>query len=217
MDEINNIFGKRLNDLMEEYKINQAELSDRLFLTGSALSNYIRGTRIPRIETIIEMCKIFDVSMDYLFGLTDSKSRTKYLIPEQLNIVMIPVLNYYYNNDSLNDSELRLQYIHISKDRFKNNSSLFGLKIHSPLMRPRLYEGDIVLVERTKTIKDGDLIVVTIGEESAIVRELTTTSDGWVLNPFTPVEKPTFYSWDDIEKESIRLIGRVVESITFYK
>lgn len=214
---IKETFRKRLQELLDEHGMRQTDLADQLFITDATLSTYVVGRSTPKPETIIDICNIFNVSMDYLFGLTDSKSRTKYLIPEQLNIVMIPVLDYYYNNDSLTDSNLRLQYIHISKDRFKNNSSLFGLKIHSPLMRPRLYEGDIVLVERTKTIKDGDLIVVTIGEDSAIVRELTTTSDGWVLNPFTPVEKPTFYSWDDIEKESIRLIGRVVESITFYK
>lgn len=36
------------------------------------LSRYEDGTREPSVEMIIKFCKLYDVSADYLLGLTDS-------------------------------------------------------------------------------------------------------------------------------------------------
>ena len=120
-------------------------------------------------------------------------------------------INKEIQNNLREDNIERL--IPVAKERFSNMQNIFGLLIHTQAMRPRFYEGDIAIIERTKEVKTGDIIMVTIGKENACIRELVTTTDGWVLNPFTPMTPPTFYSWEEIESKNIRLIGKVIESI----
>ncbi len=211
MDEFSDIFGKRLRNLMDEHDLTQIQLAEQLeYLTNSALSLYVLNKRLPRIDSAIDIAKYFDVSLDYLFGLSDVKK------PINQAIVNMPVLKSYYNGKNNYDESNISEYLPIAKAKFKDANNLFGFTIKSQLMRPRFYEGDLTIVERTKDVKTGDIILVAIGNDDAIIRELTTTNGGWVLNPFSPVQPPTFYSWDDMEKQNVRLIGKVIESLVKY-
>lgn len=211
MDEYTNIFSKRLKNLMDETQINQTEMASRLkYLTNSALSLYVLGKRVPRLDGAIAIAEFFDVSLDYLFGLSDCRK------PVNQSIVNMPILKSYYNGKNNMDESNIEEYLPIAKAKFKDANNLFGLRVKSQLMRPRFYEGDLAVVERTKEVKTGDIILVAIGNDDAIIRELTTTNGGWVLNPFTPIQHPTFYSWDEIETKNVRLVGKVIESVVKY-
>lgn len=211
MEDYAQIYGKRLAKLMEEHGLSQTDLSYRLdTITNSALSTYVLGKRTPRIETLVEICDYFDVSLDYMFGRSECRK------PVNQAVVEMPILKSYYNGvDNFQDSNIE-DRIPVAKSRFADVNNLFGYTIKSSLMRPRFYEGDIVIVERTKDVKTGDIVLVAIGSDNAYVRELTTTNGGWVLNPFSPVKCPTFYSWEDMEKQNVRLIGKVIESLVKY-
>lgn len=211
MDDYVMLFAKRLRKLMEDKGINQTELGDELtFVTNNAISLYALGKRTPKLDTAIEIANYFDVTLDYLFGLSDVKK------PINQAIVNMPVLKSYYNGKNNYDESNISEYLPIAKAKFKDANNIFGFTIKSQLMRPRFYEGDLTIVERTKDVKTGDIILVAIGNDDAIIRELTTTNGGWVLNPFSPVQPPTFYSWDDMEKQNVRLIGKVIESLVKY-
>ncbi len=63
--------GERIKELRKRAKINQEELGAKLEVTGAAVGSYERGKREPSIESIKKMCEIFNVSSDYLLGMTD--------------------------------------------------------------------------------------------------------------------------------------------------
>lgn len=202
------VFGRRLENLMEEENINQTELADRLNTTSSSVSAYVLGKNTPRIDVLIKICEIFDVSFDYLFGYSNAKKQVF-----MQGIVEIPILkSFEANENNFRDSNVE-RILYATKERFVNSENVFGMIVRQQSMRPRFYEGDIVIVERTKSVNTGDIVMITIGNDSAIIRELVITPSGWVLNPFTPLTPPTFYSWEDIESQNIRLIGKVVESV----
>lgn len=70
---INNILGKRILSLRESKKISQLELAKLLNISNTTLSQYESGKRIPNDEIKKNIAIYFNVSIDYLLGLTDIK------------------------------------------------------------------------------------------------------------------------------------------------
>ena len=62
------IFIKRLLELLESVNMTQTELAKRIGTTNVTISRYISGERKPRIEIVVEIAKAFGVSVDYLLG-----------------------------------------------------------------------------------------------------------------------------------------------------
>ena len=70
-EEIMN-FSVRLKQLRQKHKLTQGELADILGLKPTAISNYESMRNEPSFEKLIALSKYFDVSCDYLLGMTDA-------------------------------------------------------------------------------------------------------------------------------------------------
>lgn len=66
-----NIFKIRLKDYMEANRWTKAELSRRTGLSRPTIWGYVNGTRYPNSTALRSICKVMNVSSDYLLGLTD--------------------------------------------------------------------------------------------------------------------------------------------------
>ena len=64
---------ERFKQLREEYGFSQQYVADHLNLSQQAWANYESGKREPSIKILKEIALFFDVSLDYLLGLTDIK------------------------------------------------------------------------------------------------------------------------------------------------
>ena len=60
-----NLLSIRLIYLRKQKGYTQYEVSEILNISRSALSKYEKG-RIPKIETIMQLARLYDVSCDYL-------------------------------------------------------------------------------------------------------------------------------------------------------
>ena len=47
------------------------EIAEKLHIDAANITNWKKGTNIPSLEVFYELCKILDVSADYLLGLSD--------------------------------------------------------------------------------------------------------------------------------------------------
>lgn len=65
------IFAERLKELRNEAGISQIALSLALGYTQSVICEWERGTVEPKLGALIALSKYFDVSCDYLSGLSD--------------------------------------------------------------------------------------------------------------------------------------------------
>ena len=63
-------FGNTLKSLRLKNKITQDQLSKRLGLTKSVISAYETGIRMPSYDVLIHIASIFNVTTDYLLGVT---------------------------------------------------------------------------------------------------------------------------------------------------
>ncbi|MDE7083399.1 MAG: helix-turn-helix domain-containing protein [Clostridia bacterium] len=67
----NNCLGKKIKELRIEQKISQRELSENLGFSNQTISFWETGQREPDMDTLVKIAKYFNVSADYLLGLTD--------------------------------------------------------------------------------------------------------------------------------------------------
>lgn len=62
----------RLKDLLQEHKVTQQWVAEKLDKTQSLISSWLRGEKNPMIYDVTRIARIFGVSTDYLVGLTDN-------------------------------------------------------------------------------------------------------------------------------------------------
>ena len=63
----------RLKDLREDSDLKQKELADYLHIKQNTYSQYENGQRQVPIDVIIKLAKYYNVSTDYILGISDEK------------------------------------------------------------------------------------------------------------------------------------------------
>lgn len=69
------IVGKRLMILKREYAMTNRQIEADLGVCSQAVSFWLTKYVYPQTETIIKICKTYDVSADWLLGLSDERKR----------------------------------------------------------------------------------------------------------------------------------------------
>ena len=62
----NNVFGKKLKDLRIEKGLSQQKLGEELGFCNQTISFWESGSREPDLDTLVEISKYFDVSLEDL-------------------------------------------------------------------------------------------------------------------------------------------------------
>lgn len=65
------LLGKRLKELREERNLTQKQVADALKINSVTYLHYEKAQREPPLGLLAEMAAYFNVSVDYLLGLTD--------------------------------------------------------------------------------------------------------------------------------------------------
>lgn len=65
------VISKRIRELRTGLGLTQSEFGDKLSVSQDTVSLWEKGKSAPTAEYIIKLCKAFDVSADYILGLTD--------------------------------------------------------------------------------------------------------------------------------------------------
>lgn len=73
-DKYNSPFAKRLRELLNEENMSITALATKIGVTRQAVSQYQDGSTQPNAETIVKIAGVFNVSTDYLLGVTDIKT-----------------------------------------------------------------------------------------------------------------------------------------------
>ena len=64
-------FGETLRELRLGRKVNQVELSQAIGVSKGIISLWENGLREPTLTNLVALAKYFDVSIDYLVGLSE--------------------------------------------------------------------------------------------------------------------------------------------------
>lgn len=64
-------FKERFNEVLQLSGKTQVQIARELNITKQSVNDYKTGKSVPSLETLFLLCKILDVSSDYLLGFTD--------------------------------------------------------------------------------------------------------------------------------------------------
>lgn len=65
------IFSERLKELRKAAGLTQQQVSKRLNIRQQSYLRYENGTGEPNLETLAKLAAIFEVTTDYMLGLSD--------------------------------------------------------------------------------------------------------------------------------------------------
>lgn len=68
---------QRIRDLREDRDLKQRQLADFLHCSQQVYSNYELGQRDIPTEVLIKLSAFYNVSVDYILGLTSNPKRNK--------------------------------------------------------------------------------------------------------------------------------------------
>ncbi len=68
---------RRIRDLREDHDLKQRELAKILNCSQQVYSNYELGDRDIPTEILIKLSEFYQVSVDYILGLTSNPKRSK--------------------------------------------------------------------------------------------------------------------------------------------
>ena len=196
--------GNRIKLLREEKKIRQGELAKVLSISPSAVGMYERDEREPNDEITLKLANYFGVSTDYLLGKSDNRN-------SDVPISRIPILGTVKAGYDWLAEENIVDYITL-KENIPNVDEYYALRITGDSMLPLLAEGDLVIVHDQDDVESGQTAVVLINGEEATVKKVIKTKDGielHAMNPYYPAKKFTF---EDMQKIPVKIIGRVREA-----
>lgn len=90
------MFSERFEKLRKEKKLTQKQVADVLNYGSSAISGYESGRTMPNMCDLIRLALFFEVSVDYLIGISDRRNFGK---DENFNKTIELFVDYYYDSN----------------------------------------------------------------------------------------------------------------------
>lgn len=66
-------FSYRLTVLLDENNMTQTQLANKIGTSNVTICRYLTCERIPRLDVVAKIASVFNVSLDYLLGISDDK------------------------------------------------------------------------------------------------------------------------------------------------
>jgi len=195
----------RLKELRQKAGIKQTDLCAKLGVSQGTLSGWETGKYSPPIESIMKLCEIFDVSVDYLLGRFEPFSNDA---PPGPN--WIPIKGVVRAGIPIDAIEDVIGWEELLPSAF-HSGTFFGLRIIGDSMEPRISEGDIAIVRVQPDLESGDIGVVMVNGDTATIKKVIKREDGIMLVALNPNYEPKFYTNKEITTLPVRVLGKVVE------
>ena len=120
-DVINLKFNERVKLLRLEMGVTQRELGDLIGVGRTTISEYESGKIVPKQEGLIALSKVFNVSIDYLTGISDSNLTT--LNDVSIDETILKLIKTI-NNKMEFDDQIKIKYLDVDL----NNAQLQIIK-----------------------------------------------------------------------------------------
>lgn len=195
----------RLKQLRENHLLLQRDVARFLNISTSAYGFYETGARNMSAETAKKLAIFFNVSVDYLLGNDTSSKR------------LLPVLGTVKAGYNYLAQENIIDYIDPAMN-ITDPENYFGLVVKGDSMAPLFDEGDYLIVYKTENeFENGKVCIVLIDNEEATIKKVVKTDTGIELhafNPYYPIKK---FTYEEMEKLPVKVIGVVVRQIRNWK
>ena len=195
-------FKDMLKYLSKTRNLSQDELSKLIGVSTSTIGMYESGRRHPNVETEEKIADLFNVSLDTLRG-QDTESRNG-----KHHCIRIPLLGNVAAGKPIDAIEDIIDYEYISEGKTKGKE-LFALRIKGDSMEPLICEHDIVIVQKQNNAKNGDIVIASIDNETAVCKKYVVRKGALLLTSLNQKYEPL--SFNSKTKTKVSIIGKIIE------
>lgn len=222
MEGLVDTFSNRLKTAMRIRDIKATELSVKTGIAKSSLSEYINGKYEAKQDGVYLLAKALNINEAWLMGLDVPMERD---IPnkeiqelkgsislKELFKDKVPLLGTVKAGYNYLANENIIDYIAINFKK-ENDYEYFALKIVGDSMETIISEGDFVVIQKQNEFNSGDYCVILINGEEATVKRVFKLDTGIKLVALNPLYKDVDYTFDDMKKIPVEIIGIVKQLI----
>lgn len=196
----------RLRQLRKEKDLFQSDVAKIIGVTTSAYSFYETEKRNMTPDIIMKLADFFGVSSDYLLGKDISNNKR-----------LLPVLGTVKAGYNYLAEENIIDYIDPSMN-ITDPENYFGLVVKGDSMAPLFGEGDYLIVRKMDgEFNNNDIGIVLINGEEATIKKVVKTETGIELHAFNPYYPTKKFTYEEMQKLPVKVIGVVVRQIRNWK
>jgi repressor LexA len=221
--------GDRLRKSREKKGWSQTYVCRKLGLSNSALSGYERNYREPDAETLSQLAKLYEVSVDYLINGDQNPIDNRYKkfdnstynegngdrdwiaglgqVIETGEMIMVPIIAGIACGKPAYAEDEILGYLPMGTALLSGNPRdyVFLRAEGDSMTGADIQDGSFVLIKKQPTADNGDIVAVCIHDETATLKRIYYHGDMVVLAAENPKYMPQTYHISEV-----RVVGKAV-------
>lgn len=201
--EQKDIFASNLSRYMSIEEKSQIDLAKDLNLSAQVVNNWVNAKSLPRMDKIELLSRYFGISKT---DLLDSPSEQK-----TSGVVRIPVLGKVAAGIPIEEIEDIVDWEEIPADWTKGCKKYFGLEIHGDSMEPRMYDGDVVIVQQQDDAESGEYVIAAVNGDHATCKRLMKYRDSIALLSLNSKYDPMIFTNEEVQSKPVTILGAVRE------
>lgn len=205
-------FNQQLKKAMEIRNITQAELCKRTGIPKSAMSQYISGAFRPKQTRTYLIAEALHVNIAWLMGADDipmdREDNTIIALPSD-NVYMRPLYESVAAGFGAPAVDQIISYIPTYINNVSEKDKYIWVRVQGDSMFPKIEDGDKILIRLQDSVDSGQVGVVLIDGEEAVVKKINYDTDYIELISFNPYYPPRRFEGADVQR--IRVVGLVRE------
>lgn len=202
------MFAEVLKNLRNSHNLSQEGLASIIGVSKSTIGMYEQGKRIPKADaTLKKLAEYFNVSIDYLMGLSD-KFPAPNITEDYTTFPVIGEIAAGYNHIAIESWDGDTVDIPNSYLRGRSYDEFIVLCVKGNSMYPLYHDGDKVLVLKQTTLNNsGDIGAILYDDEIATIKKVEYVhGEDWLrLVPINPAFMPELIEGERLEH--CRVIG----------
>ena len=202
--------GDRIRQMRTDAGMTQEELAEKLGLQKSAIAKYENG-RVENIKrsTIQKMAELFDKTPSYVMGFTDTSGYNSDNISAPVS--RVPVLGYVAAGIPIEEIEDIIDYEEIPAELLRGGKKYFGLVLRGDSMEPRMYDGDVVIVQKQDDAESGEYVIAAVNGDHATCKRLMKYRDSIALVSLNSKYDPMIFTNEEVQEKPVTILGVVRE------
>lgn len=199
---------ERLSKALKIKEMSQAELVRLTGIGKSSICTYVSGEYEPKQRNIYKIAKALNVSEAWLMGfdvpMQPQKNNNYGIMP--ITVKSIPFLGEISCGEPIFASEDRQSYVASGV----NVKADFCLKAKGDSMiNARIYDGDIVFIQKCDTVENGTIAAVVIGDDALLKRVFFYPEQGKLLLVAENTKYPPLV-YEGEELNTVKILGKAI-------
>lgn len=210
-------FSKRLKFLRNEKNISQEELAKLLNISRTSITNYELGRNEASTQVLDKLSEIFNCSIDYLLGKSDTRNATSNLDDLNKKFYMCPVYGQISAGQPNWAEECIEGRLPLDPDLMGivNPEEHFFLRVNGESMNKVVRNGAFALIHKQDVVEDGEIAVVLVNGYDATLKKFTRQGDMIILEPESNDDSFKTQVYD--KNTPIKILGKYVGKMEINK